>query len=105
MRGMESPLLSDKLLDELGRDLPVARWSALVQQGAAHACHTAAAGRPRVVAWRASKGRHGWQAQAAAALGVHRSTITRDVEAFLAPLNRDEPCPMCGHPSAAGRGA
>jgi len=49
--------------------------------------------------WRVSKGRHGWQAQAAVALGVHRSTITRDVEALLAPLNRDEPCPMCGHPS------
>lgn len=49
--------------------------------------------------WRISKGRHGWQAQAAVALGVHRSTITRDVEALLAPLNRDKPCPMCGHPS------
>jgi len=46
--------------------------------------------------WRESKGRRGWQADAAVALGVHRSTITRDVQAFLALIRRDEPCPLCG---------
>jgi len=46
--------------------------------------------------WRQSKGRRGWQAEAAAALGVHRSTITRDMHALLALLHREEPCPLCG---------
>ncbi len=46
--------------------------------------------------WRQSKGRRGWQAAAADALGVHRSTITRDMQALLALLHREEPCPLCG---------
>jgi len=46
--------------------------------------------------WRDSRGRHGWQPQAAAALGVHRSTITRDVEALLGMVRRGQPCPLCG---------
>ncbi len=49
--------------------------------------------------WRESKGRRGWQAEAAVALGVHRSTITRDVAAMLALVRREEPCPMCGQRS------
>ncbi len=46
--------------------------------------------------WRQSKGRRGWQAEAADTLGVHRSTITRDMHALLALLHREEPCPLCG---------
>jgi len=46
--------------------------------------------------WRKSQGRRGWQAEAAGALGVHRSTITRDMQELLALLHREEPCPLCG---------
>ncbi len=49
--------------------------------------------------WRASRGMHGWQARAAVALGVHRSTITRDIDALLSEMHRGTPCPMCGHAS------
>ncbi len=49
--------------------------------------------------WRVSRGAPGWQAKAAAALGVHRSTITRDVEALRAEMRLGSPCPMCGHAS------
>ncbi len=49
--------------------------------------------------WRASRGAPGWQAKAAVALGVHRSTITRDVEALRAEMRQGSPCPMCGHAS------
>ncbi len=46
--------------------------------------------------WRESRDRHGWQAEAAMALGVHRSTITRGVRTLLAMVHKGEPCPLCG---------
>jgi hypothetical protein len=46
--------------------------------------------------WGESKGQAGWQARAARALGVHRSTVSRDVQALLDELNRGRPCPLCG---------
>lgn len=47
--------------------------------------------------WGDSGGRPGWQAAAARLLGVHRSTITRDVQTLLDELNRERRCPLCGH--------
>ena len=39
----------------------------------------------------------GWKAQAARALGVHRSTITRDMGVLLRRVNESKHCPLCGH--------
>ena len=38
----------------------------------------------------------GVQTELAAALGVHRSTICRDIKALLAEVNAGRPCPLCG---------
>lgn len=46
--------------------------------------------------WGRSNGRHGWQTEAARAIGVHRSVITRDMRAIVAELNREGKCPLCG---------
>ena len=38
----------------------------------------------------------GTSSRIASALGVHRSTVFRDVQAILADLRRGRPCPCCG---------
>ncbi len=42
-----------------------------------------------------AKGIH--QAEIARRLGVHRSTIGRDVRIFFEMLNEEKDCPVCGH--------
>jgi hypothetical protein len=46
--------------------------------------------------WCASPDARRWQARAAQELGVHPSTISRDVQALLDELNRTRRCPLCG---------
>lgn len=38
----------------------------------------------------------GFQTELAVALGVHRSTVCRDIKALLAEVNAGRPCPLCG---------
>lgn len=38
----------------------------------------------------------GVQSELAAVLGVHRSTVCRDIKALLAEVNAGRPCPLCG---------
>ena len=37
------------------------------------------------------------QAEIARRLGVHRSTVSRDIKSFFQMLNEEKNCPVCGH--------
>ncbi len=48
---------------------------------------------------------HGAQAQLARALGVHRSTVNRDVSAIMGEARARQLCPLCGSMAVFERGA
>lgn len=50
-----------------------------------------------LVSQRAMLTAHGVQAKLARTLGVHRSTICRDIAALLAEAASSRRCPCCGH--------
>ena len=46
-----------------------------------------------------SLGDHGVQTRLAAVLGVHRTTVCRDIQVLLQQAREHRACPLCGHQS------
>lgn len=47
---------------------------------------------------------HGLRTKIARELGVHRSTISRDIKALVEMASPWKPCPLCGHEVLVLRG-
>ena len=50
------------------------------------------------LAWEFGLARRGSRSRIARAIGVHRSTVSKDIKAILAEMNEARDCPACGQP-------